>query len=247
MTAADVQSRTAGGLRVNGGYQIGQRRWVYHMSRRTIDMHAESVLAEFLDAYFYDQLLDKGLFSSVERIHDADTQKAGVDVRARRGSAIINIDEKAQLYYINKDLPTFAFELEYLQQGVPRLGWLLKETLLTTHYFLLWPFATTTKVSQLKMTDLTAVNGLMLQKRRLLQYLESLGLDNRTLRAAAEQTRKDGTVGKRSISQDGIYLYASDPGRYSEAPVNLIVRRSLLTQLSDRQYRITPNGSQRLK
>ena len=40
------------------------------MSRRSIDMHAESALADFLDTYFYSRLLDEGLFSSIERIHD---------------------------------------------------------------------------------------------------------------------------------------------------------------------------------
>lgn len=47
------------------------------MSRRSIDMHAESALADFLDTYFYSRLLDEGLFSSIERIHDIGMQKSG--------------------------------------------------------------------------------------------------------------------------------------------------------------------------
>lgn len=217
------------------------------MSRRNIDMHAEGALAEFLDAYFYNQLLGEGLFSSIERIHDADTQKSGVDVRASYRGSTINIDEKAQLYYINKNLPTFAFELEYLHQGTPRLGWLLKETLLTTHYFLLWPSATTTKVEQLRMTDFTEIDGLIIQKDKLLQYLANQGLDSRTLRTAAKIVREKRVVGRQSIPQDGMYLYASDSRQYSEAPINLVIRKSLLIRLSDMRYRIAPAGFQRLK
>ena len=217
------------------------------MSRRSIDMHAESALADFLDKYFYSRLLDEGLFSSIERIQDIDMQKSRVDVCASYRGSTIYIDEKAQLYYINKNLPTFAFELEYLHQGTLRLGWLLKETLLTTHYCLLWPSATTTRFAELRMTDFTEIDGLIIQKNKLLQYLANQGLDSRTLRTVAKLVLEKRVVGRQSIPQDGMYLYASDSRQYSEAPINLVIRKSLLMRLSDMQYRITPGGFQRLK
>jgi len=66
-------------------------------------------------------------------------------------------------------------------------------------------------------------------------------------RTAAKIVREKRFVGRQSIPQDGMYLYASDSRQYSEAPINLVIRKSLLIQLSDMRYRITPAGFQRLK
>jgi hypothetical protein len=77
-------------------------------SRRTEDMSAESELARFLDENFYDHFPNADAFDSIERIYNKNLQLSGIDVvfNAKDGRTF-RIDEKAQLYYLNKDLPTF--------------------------------------------------------------------------------------------------------------------------------------------
>ena len=81
------------------------------VSRRAADMNAESELAEFLDENLYSQLLGEGKFLSIERMAEKKQQLQGIDVTAKTQNSVFYIDEKAQLYYINKNIPTFAFEL----------------------------------------------------------------------------------------------------------------------------------------
>lgn len=87
------------------------------VSRRAADMNAESELAEFLDENLYSQLLGEGKFLSIERMAEKEQQLQGIDVTAKTQNSVFYIDEKAQLYYINKNIPTFAFELQFLKGG----------------------------------------------------------------------------------------------------------------------------------
>ena len=86
-------------------------------SRKRTDMAAEAELAAFLDLYLYQPLLQEGHFISIKRQQDRNQQLLGIDVEAETKNRKYRIDEKAQLYYINKDLPTF----QYLQKKVAYL------------------------------------------------------------------------------------------------------------------------------
>lgn len=217
------------------------------ISRRKSDMGAESEMAKFMDKYFYAPLLAEGAFSSIQRITNPDMQKSGIDVIATYKGKEFFLDEKAQLYYINKDLPTFAFELEYLMDGKPRTGWLLNEQLRTTHYLLLWPFATVEKAQQLTADRITEVSGLLITKKKLLQYLDSHGLNQLALRKMVVDVRKSRQYGKIDIHKSGVYLFASDPKDYSEAPINIVVRREELNKIAEARYLISPEGFVRMK
>ena len=94
-------------------------------SRRTEDMSAEGQLGIFLDRYLYSRLEEAGRIRSFRRVRDRSGQLRGTDVilTAPEGGAL-RLDEKAQLYYLNRDLPTFAFELSFLLQGKEVPGWL---------------------------------------------------------------------------------------------------------------------------
>lgn len=83
-------------------------------SRRNQDMTSESELGKFLDKYLYKELLKSGAFKSITRETEKEVQLNGVDVTCvATNGAVYRIDEKAQLYYINKNLPTFAFEVDF--------------------------------------------------------------------------------------------------------------------------------------
>lgn len=92
------------------------------------DLRRESVVAEYLDKYFYDD--------SRERITDIETQLKGVDVIYKE----MHIDEKAAIDYMDRNLKTFCFELQFTNRyGKIKKGWLLNENLLTDTYLLLYP------------------------------------------------------------------------------------------------------------
>ena len=217
------------------------------MSRRRLDMQAETELAIFLDEYFYSRLIDSGELSSAQRITYSETQREGIDVIVTKNSWQAFIDEKAQLYYINDGLPTFAFELGFLLDGRETIGWFLNDALRTDRYFLLWPNATTSDLECLTAKDFTSVYGLMIKKKSVQQYLQGIGLSKEHLLRDLHQLRADGTVGKHRSGNSGVYYYVSDPNQYSESPINLVISKSILKNIASAAYNIKPDALERIK
>lgn len=58
-------------------------------------MREERELAKFLDAHFYQKLLEEGGSQSFRRVSDVELQKAGVDVIGSAAGRMAFIDEKA--------------------------------------------------------------------------------------------------------------------------------------------------------
>ena len=156
------------------------------------------------------------------------------------------VDEKAQLYYINKNIPTFAFELQFLKMGRVIEGWFLNDNLKTDYYLLIWPCASIDDVKRLKKEDFTKLDALMVSKEKLRDKLSSLGLDKETLTQRAYEIRKSRTYGKITTGIQGIYYYASDPLKYVEAPINIVISKTRLIALSDAHYEITTDGFKRI-
>lgn len=51
-------------------------------------------------------------------MHDEQGQRSGTDVEFTGADGrVYYVDEKAQLHYLNQNLPTFAFELLSFQKG----------------------------------------------------------------------------------------------------------------------------------
>ena len=215
-------------------------------SRRSSDMNAEHELSAFLDSYLYKPLLAEGRFTSIVRVTDVDMQLLGADVVATTETQIARIDENAQLYYINQDLPTFAFELQFLKGKQRCTGWFLNENLVTDYYLLIWPHAKTAKVSEIKKDDFTVLDALMISRHKIHSFLSRNGLNQDELLCTANSLREKGVTGKVPTKHRGIYYYASDPSKYAEAPINLVIRKTYLLSLADMHYRITNKGFDRL-
>jgi len=101
------------------------------------DLNNEQKLALFLDNNYYN---DTSRFNNryvIDRVYNLDLQYKGVDLIITDKDTAVQfyIDEKAQLHYINKFLPTFAFELSYLKDGFLREGWLFDTHKITQQYF----------------------------------------------------------------------------------------------------------------
>lgn len=215
-------------------------------SRRKMDMAAESELAQFMDENLYELLLAEGGFTDIHRVYDRETQLAGIDVVAKTEKSVAYIDEKAQLYYINKDLPTFAFELQSINRGIEREGWFLNDSLKTDFYLLIWPFANVDNVKNLRKEAITHVDALLISKKKLREKLAQLSLDKSELQRKTNELRFSAKYGKTPTGRAGIYYYFSEPTNYAETPINIVIRRSYLEEIATAHYEVYPGGFRRL-
>lgn len=211
------------------------------LSRRNDDMSAEAQLAYFLDTYLYSRFPKSEFFSRIERMHNKADQLAGVDVRfTGKDGTVYDVDEKAQLYYLNKNLPTFAFEIQFLREGRPTIGWLCNNSLKTDLYLLIWPFALQDTPRDIRWDQFTKADCLLIQKKRLLAMLKGEGLTIERMQRDAALLRVNGCTGKVPIDGvRGIYYFASDSQRYREAPINIVVAKDRLLSIAQRRYFVT--------
>lgn len=199
------------------------------MSYRDADTRAERELAAFLDErQLYTRYLG---YQSIQRVTDPELQLAGADVVATGQDRAHYIDEKAQLHYLARPLPTFAFELEFLRYGSPVTGWALRPDLMTDKYLLLWPQSNVTDFRLVGRGDFTQVGYLLLDRLQLWLRLVRLGLTPQVLRERAAQIRASGQGGRHPTGIDGITLHFST--QFDEQPINLVVRRPILEGLAD--------------
>jgi len=211
-------------------------------AHRKEDHSAEKELALFMDKFLYERFPTGSAFSSIRRVQDEQEQKSGVDVEFigtdYRGYCV---DEKAQLHYLNQNLPTFAFELLSYQNGYDTVGWLCNSKLKTDFFMLIWPSATTDDYEGITWDQFTKADCLLIQKSKILKMLASKGLTVERMLSAARDIRSSGRKGKIPIPGiKGIYYFASYPREYQEAPINIIISKPILKELAQRRYIVTP-------
>lgn len=208
------------------------------MSRRITDSRGERALGVFLDKYFYERAQAKRLLT-YERVFKKEMQVRGVDVILGESDMV---DEKAQLYYINKPLNTFAFEIDYFDENAERVrdGWFINPSNLTTDYLLLWiPEARTQQLNRIVSDDFEVIEADLLKKSRLKAYLAGFGISDKMLKDKAIKMRKTDT-GRINLN-DNCHLVFSRKG-FSEKPINLVVDRVVLDELSESRFEITKTG-----
>lgn len=213
------------------------------MSRKVEDMKAEQLLADITNAWVWNNLKGIGNIVSYEREKDKTKQVRGTDIwlHTKNGTKI-SVDEKAQLYYINKGLPTFAFELDFIgQTGNIQKGWFLNDNLDTNMYLLIYPYATTDKISKLEYSSFTKLECILISKKAIWNELYKVGLTKDFLMQETMQMRKEKQIGKKFF--DGIdwcYLNMSDPEQYSETPINIVIKKYKLMELANQLFLATP-------
>ena len=208
------------------------------MSRRAIDSRGEKAMGVFLDKYFYSKAQEARILTYAERIYDKHFQVQGIDVLldGRR------IDEKAQLYYINRPVNTFAFEIDYYSEENDSIvdGWYINPSNQTEDYLLLWiPKARTTHINRLVSEDFEVVDANLISKSHIKAYLEKMNITDKTLKTKAIEMR-DKNIERYTINDD-IHLKYSMEG-YSEKPINMIVKKEILDNLSKKRFEINKEG-----
>ncbi len=233
-------------------------------SCRAEDMRAERALAAFMDDCFYSKVASrKGGSLTFQRMTDCASQQKGIDVSIKTDGQEMLIDEKASLYYSNLMIPTFAFELDWIQPGQRhRLpGWFLDERQDTKYYMLIWPNVKCTHkdnawirkdIRALSKNDFTIVEAMLLKKTDLQTALRQQGYDRKRLEDCAARFRKtcdaDPEKTDRPSNEDlNGYLRLSYSGQLAEKPVNLVIRKEFLKKLAKGIYLISSDGYAALK
>ncbi|PIB39382.1 hypothetical protein [Maribacter sp. 4G9] len=186
-----------------------------------LDLGKEKRLALLLDSY-YSNCLKHYDFGRVQNLRE---QLLGVDVifKHKISQKTFLVDEKAQLDYINEDLPTFAFELHYLKNGILKDGWLFDASKKTDFYALV------TGIYEDEPNKYTSCKIAFVNRKKLLELLKTKGVTKTCL---LEYYQKEPLPhGKMKLKEldprtEG-YLYHSKNNK-AEQPFNLILKLDYL-------------------
>jgi len=198
------------------------------------DSQVEREISLFLDEKFYP-----GIGAKIVRHFDVETQMQGIDVSlSYKDLHGVAVDEKALSHYINKNIPTSAFELSFLNKGRVIEGWFSDENKKTEYYLLIWIWAK--KDWDITKDDITKLELYLIPRQKVFEYLTQQGYDSAQLREKARQIRVndiDGAIDK-SYGKD-YYFFLSK--KLVEEPVNVVIRKHVLAELAYQKFLFEPN------
>ncbi|WP_422349568.1 hypothetical protein [Flagellimonas sp.] len=188
------------------------------------DLSRERLFSHFLDGQYQKYLK----YYSFKRTSNIEEQLLGVDLTFthKQTGAVYHIDEKAQLDYLNTNLPTFAFELCYEKGGEQKTGWFLDENKKTDFYSLV------TGVYADGKDLFTACNITFVNRKKLLDFLNSKGMTREKMMGLARsQPHYHGKMQLANLdSYSEGYLFFSRRNKV-EKPVNLILKLEFLARI----------------
>ena len=199
------------------------------MTFRQRDSTVEKEIAKFMDEKFYLNNVQ-----DFKRFENKEEQLKGMDVSFTLDDfKNIIVDEKAQTHYINKNLPTFAFEISFLRtSGDWTLGWLLDKKKENNYFILIWPFAK--KDWDIKKSDITKLDCLLVNRQKIIDLLEKEGFTKEKIMIEEEKIRREKISGKMGYGD--IYFYYTD--RLSEKPINIVIRKDKLIEIAEKEFTV---------
>jgi len=197
-------------------------------SKFRLDLSKEILLGQYLDTIYHQKFKDAN--RSFHRVNNLEDQLLGIDLSVKIKGKEYLIDEKAQLDYLNKSLPTFAFEISFLKNKKIRIGWLFDQHKKTDVYFLVTNIRAFDKNNLdlgFKDCSITAIHRVNLQK-----LLAEKGLDEKRIFKYESLIRKSKKHGKHSIKelhskQEGFFYFSYNNKK--EQPINLVLYLKFLT------------------
>lgn len=192
-------------------------------TKRKEDSKGEMAVASFLDKNFYPNLKK---IRDVVRVTSIDEQLDGIDVRFSNNGNKFLVDEKAALHYVDVNLPTFAFELNYINSaGKLSNGWLFDEKKKTTHYLLVW---IKTKDSTKNLADISELEVLLISKEKVNEILIENKLDREKIKEKSNTLREKNIGSTKSTSENMGEFKLFYSGHLSEKPINIVINKKLL-------------------
>ena len=198
-----------------------------YKERRALDVLQTDKLAKFIDANIYSVLPEK-----ITRIFDKNMQLKGIDLKWDG----LNVDEKCAIYYINKDLQTFAFEISALNNRDEN-GWFLNKPFIETEAYILGYLK-----GDIMRDTYDEIELLLIKKAKLWSYLNQYNLETRI--EAIIRNIRNGKLSPTTITEWGTKRYELKDIPYTsitwsenlkESPINIVIRKSLLLKLCSKR------------
>lgn len=202
------------------------------------DYKTEQEIGKFLDKYFYNQELVGDFY----RYQEEGEQKKGKDVKFSLGDLKdIIVDEKAQIRYTNRNLPSFIMEMQWLSEdGSKNEGWFINPKYETQYYLLIWPNAT--KDKGYKAEDITWLECILLEKKEMLNHFIKKDIDFSRISEICDYIYKKGNYGKQQdYDYDDCYFFFSNDIE-PEMPINIVVKKPVLVNLSHFHFCMVREG-----
>jgi len=200
-------------------------------------MEAERELAKFLDKHLYT----KDIFTRSDRTDNASTQIDGSDIIISIPSLGIKdaiVDEKASIYYINKDLRTFVLEISFLNRGYQiQEGWFVNDQLSTQYYLMQWIKANVADPWQVKEGNITEIECVLVSKAKLKAYFEAEGYNKEKLLQIAQGMR---STQKNEMAPAGKPYRFRFSYKLAEKPVNILLNKEEYIRLGEFHYFVKP-------
>lgn len=195
-------------------------------SRFNEDKRKEELFGVWLDNHFYKQMQKK--YKSITRNSDAALQKRGVDVIIENlEGKIIYIDEKAAPQYINKKIPTFAFEIKNSTSGAQ--GWLYNPDYITDYYLLAWPNAVDEEIPDAEAFTDTEV--MSIKRSKVIQLLADNGLTEEHILNLVQQYQ--GQLDKKNKFEIAPGITLNFNQSLAEKPINVVVKKDVLSRYAN--------------
>lgn len=192
------------------------------------DLAQEEILSTYLDTIYAKKKIE------FKRVKDLDQQLKGIDLIMTVNGQSYLIDEKAQLHYLNSDLPTFTFELSYLKNSIFKDGWLFDTSKLTHYYFLITGIFLKKGIKKLSSyNDIDKIKITSVNRTKLIAHLKSINLSKEKLLYYDFDCRTNKTYGKNTIAElnphkEGLIYFTE---QLDEEPINLQLRLSYLIKV----------------
>lgn len=207
---------------------------------RKNDMNVEQEVANYLDKYLYS----RDMFTQAERTDDANNQINGSDIIISipdKNLENIVVDEKAAIYYVNKNLQTFALELSFLNSGLHYSeGWFVNTNLATEYYLIQWLNADIDDPWQVKENNITEIECVLVSKAKLKEYFANEGYDKTKFLQIAQKMRASNQTMIAPPGKPYRFYYTQ---KLAEKPVNLLLSKEEYIRLSEFHYFVRPNGN----
>jgi hypothetical protein len=194
------------------------------MSLRVSDSLAEKQISIFLDKYFYPKY-----YPRYQRVTELDLQLKGIDTILDISGTSLLCDEKAAIHYVNRGLPTFAFEIDFrLPNGNLVDGWFISGDKKTQLYLLSWVWAS--KDKGFTAEDIIKLEIIVISRQQLVEELFKLDITEKTLKSKSQEIRSSNMTGAIEKNENPFYFYLTT--RLNENPLNLIIKKNFLIKNS---------------
>lgn len=201
-------------------------------SHRKYDMAAEQKVAKFLDRYLYSSNVN-----DFKRFLTKEEQWRGKDVQFSWGNLKnIIVDEKAQIYYVNKNIPTFAFEVDFIDSaGQKSKGWLFDSDKEAEYYLMI---QITAKKDKFEISDIEGLECMLIKREAIIIFLVNQGIDLVKSEEISDRLRNKHLSGAQLKGKyNGLYFFYTE--KLAEQPVNIVIYKDVLKNLCVKHFNVT--------